>query len=777
MSRHLYARVLRLALVVLALLPISSTSAIAAAIGLNVVYVNADIITDTTWTPDNVYVVQKDVRVVRRVTLSIDPGTVVKFAKYADLKVEGALKVGPPPYLVFLPVILKDLATLAGPVAGASLASRSVAAEPVERVVLTSLNDDTFGGDINDDPDEEIVPAQGDWGGIVFEEESDDAESFVRRFAIRYSGEPRSLTEQGPILLNNASPTISDGQFHETFLAGVEIDLPSFNTNWYNDVWDIHEMAYHLSNDVTVARANTLRISPGTVLKFAPGKQLIVEGTLQAVGNAGQPIVMTSSKDDSALGDTNLDGGDTEPAMKDWEGVQFAVESRANPGRLENVELRYTGRNNGPAIQIENCSPTIENITFVENYRNGARLRASGQRLGTVALMSKSVPYIIGDDLTIPRRESLPIGPGATLKFEFHKSLLVEGIIRAIGTPQEPILMTSIKDDDAINDTNNDGFLTSPDRGDWGGILFDDQSDDENCALEWVDLMYGGNAGLGKTKIAPVRLDNASPVLDRLDFENNWVNGVEIPMGAWRTDTWDNPDVVYFVTGDLEIPTGETLTVEPGVVVKLLNAVSPTQPPAITVKGDLRIGELGQGRVFLTSGRDDNVGPQPSEGFSPNWDSNSDGTVTAPQIEDWVGVIYESTADAASSYVRNAVLRYGGVRYGVGKKSQAVLRLNAVDIPVDNCCFEENHRGVEALEGAQPPIRQSGFSITEDYAVYNGTPGSTTVQATQNWWGDPTGPRSDGEGCNAATGFGDKVSCGVSFTPWLSSSLSLPWCP
>ena len=139
--------------------------------------------------------------------------------------------------------------------------------------------------------------------------------------------------------------------------------------------------------------------------------------------------------------------------------------------------------------------------------------------------------------------------------------------------------------------------------------------------------------------------------------------------------------------------------------------------------------------------------------------------------------MYESTADPANSYVRNAVLRYGGIRYGVGKKSQAVLRLNGPSIPIEGSCFEENHRGVEALDGAQPTISQSGFGITEDYAVFNGSPGSSTVQATQNWWGDATGPGPDGEGCNTATGFGDKVSCGVSFTPWLTASLTLPFCP
>ena len=52
------------------------------------------------------------------------------------------------------------------------------------------------------------------------------------------------------------------------------------------------------------------------------------------------------------------------------------------------------------------------------------------------------------------------------------------------------------------------------------------------------------------------------------------------------------------------------------------------------------------------------------------------------------------------------------------------------------------------------------------YGVRNDA--SYQTDATGNWWGHVTGPRSNGQSCNIATGSGDKVSCYVLFNPWLT---------
>ncbi len=78
---------------------------------------------------------------------------------------------------------------------------------------------------------------------------------------------------------------------------------------------------YIASYSVTVASGVTLTLQPGTIIKFASGCSLNVNGTLDARGTLAAPIVFTSLKDDENGGDTNGDGTKTLPNPGDWIGV------------------------------------------------------------------------------------------------------------------------------------------------------------------------------------------------------------------------------------------------------------------------------------------------------------------------------------------------------------------------------------------------------------------------------------------------------------------------
>ena len=76
---------------------------------------------------------------------------------------------------------------------------------------------------------------------------------------------------------------------------------------------------YHVVGNLQVDDETTLNLEPGAVLKFSPGTQLLVYGTLNAPGLSDQPVVLTSSNDDFT-GET-IDGSTGSPMSGDWKGL------------------------------------------------------------------------------------------------------------------------------------------------------------------------------------------------------------------------------------------------------------------------------------------------------------------------------------------------------------------------------------------------------------------------------------------------------------------------
>ena len=147
----------------------------------------------------------------------------------------------------------------------------------------------------------------------------------------------------------------------------------------------------------------TLTISPGAIVKFVKGAGFIVQagGAINALGTSAQPIILTSFADDSAGGDSDLDGGRSQPEPGDWAGIAV-LGGQFNSNAF--VDIRYS-----------------ENTV-------GGTLATSQSWLGTAV-------YVVSNSVVVPSGVTLTINPGAVVKFVPGTGLTVQagGTLNAIG--------------------------------------------------------------------------------------------------------------------------------------------------------------------------------------------------------------------------------------------------------------------------------------------------------------------------------------------------------
>jgi hypothetical protein len=284
-------------------------------------------------------------------------------------------------------------------------------ASAVHEIVFTSIRDDSFGGDTNNDGSSSS-PAEGDWYGLYFTGEM--GYEGIAKFdhnIIRYGG--GSSSYPGNIILNYCdsayirhseisysarngifsyycSPEISSNIISYNKLCGAYSDSnspiysanefynnTSYGANLYNvittaysgntgsgngynglkingtvttdQIWSHGtDFPFILSGTITVNDDISLTLSPGTVLKGESNSYMNIVGNLNSIGTAVSRIVFTSIKDDSSGGDTNNDGLSSAPAGGDWDGIRIDGYSSYNgTGYFEYTDVFYGGRTGG----------------------------------------------------------------------------------------------------------------------------------------------------------------------------------------------------------------------------------------------------------------------------------------------------------------------------------------------------------------------------------------------------------------------------------------------
>ncbi|MEJ5310631.1 MAG: right-handed parallel beta-helix repeat-containing protein [Anaerolineae bacterium] len=318
---------------------------------------------------------------------------------------------------------------------------------------------------------------------------------------------------------------------------------PHSGTISADETWCLADSPHLMSANVTVAAGFTLTIEPGVTVQAA-NTALIVQGHLQAAGDATQPITFTSQSDSGPY---------------EWSGITFdggtgtlrhaivrnsGTGSYGSPGysagivalnvqtgtvtlEASQVITSAGGPNNNTGLYVMNSRVVVSDTRFsgigddpAQNdfpvYITGATsdVRLSGLRLenntyNQVAFTPDTIterdltlnPQSVGGyrllaGFTVPAGRVLTVEPGVKVHVGNNDGaypLLVRGRLEAVGTVAQPITFTSPADSGVAY-------------ADWSGIAFDGGAG----TLRHVTVRYTGDECYGCSiyQAAPIRALN-----------------------------------------------------------------------------------------------------------------------------------------------------------------------------------------------------------------------------------------------------------------------------
>ena len=246
--------------------------------------------------------------------------------------------------------------------------------------------------------------------------------------------------------------------------------------------------------------------------------------------------------------------------------------------------------------------------------------------------------HVLADRVIVPNGAQVTVQPGAVVKAAANAGVQIAtgGSLHALGSAGSPIVFTSLTDDSAGGDTNADGTATQPQPGEWRGITpFGNGQANLN---QYTELRYAQAQHFG-------------------------------PLGG--NAVWSK-SFLHVVTGDVTVPNGATLTIEPGAIVKFGRHLG------ITVQAGGQL--VAQGTVAepiqFTSLVDDTAGG----------DTNRDGSATAPAAGDWRWIYFDGGAGSFD----HAVISYGGGTASGNWEQTGVLRTNgSAALTIDNTLIRQ----------------------------------------------------------------------------------------
>ncbi len=373
-------------------------------------------------------------------------------------------------------------------------------------------------------------------------------------------------------------------------------------------------------------------------------------------------------------------------------------------------------------------------------------------------------PYVVSDTVG-----SLYVYPGATLTIdpgvEVTGDVVVDGNLIVNGVTSSPVILNGTIQ--ALGSS-----ITKIDNATINGALYGLGASLQisnvtvNSTLEGWYAVYWGNGDF----------IHASTTIRGSSQYNGFVVALSLMM---QNQTWTNDnDTPYIIEAGDFIPSGIHLTIQPGVIVKVVQ-VGPG-PGSVENRGLINIQGSTSSPVYVTSIKDDSVGG----------DTNGDGSATAPQRGDWGGFDNGN----GSMTLSNAKFSYANWAFDASNSSVSTGGINASYITISSSTVGIYNNGITFLRdsisrstfsnveitGNGVGIQCSGnptanFTVRDSVIAGNDKGTGSTCSGSNdltdlrnNWWGDASGPY------NATfnpSGKGDSVEGDLSlYHPWVGAS-------